>query len=81
MIILQDHINELRTKVNILQESNKNFALFQKHFHKLIQSKSSLEDYLNKHDKYFKQIFSPKESSKTFSICLFVFPSFIFLLR
>jgi hypothetical protein len=64
MIILQDHINELRTKVNILQESNKNFALFQKHFHKIIQSKSPLEDLLNKHEKHFKQIFYPKEPSK-----------------
>ncbi|CAF1156559.1 unnamed protein product [Rotaria sordida] len=39
MIILQEHINELRTKLNILQEANKNFALFQKHFHKIIQIK------------------------------------------
>ena len=80
MIILQDHINELRTKVNILQEANKNFALFQKHFHKLIQSKSSLEDYLNKHDKHIKQIFSPNEPSK---LMISVFPNYssVFLVK
>jgi len=63
MIILQEHMNELRTKVNILQEANKNFALFQKHFHKIIQSKSQLEDLLNKHEKYVKQVFYQKEPS------------------
>ncbi|CAF4439731.1 unnamed protein product [Rotaria sp. Silwood2] len=39
MIILQEHINELRTRLNILQEANKNFVLFRKHFHKIIQIK------------------------------------------
>ena len=62
MIILQDNINELRVKVNILQEANKNAALFQKHFHKITQSKSDLEDLLNKHEKYAKQGFYQKES-------------------
>ncbi|CAF3327394.1 unnamed protein product [Rotaria socialis] len=57
MIILQEHINELRTKLNILQEANKNFALFQKHFHKIVQSKSDLENLLHKHDKHIKQNF------------------------
>ncbi|CAF3324564.1 unnamed protein product [Rotaria socialis] len=57
MIILQEHINELRTKLNILQEANKNFALFQKHFHKIVQSKSDLENLLHKHDKHIKQHF------------------------
>jgi hypothetical protein len=61
MIILQEHINELRTKVNILQEANKNFLLFQKHFHKIIQSKCELEDLLSKQDKYLKQSFDQKE--------------------
>jgi hypothetical protein len=61
MIILQEHINNLRTKVTILQEANKNFVLFQKHFHKIIQCKSPLEDLLTKHEKYFKHIFYQKE--------------------
>ena len=62
MIILQEHMNELRTKTNILQEANKNFALFQKHFHKIIQSKLELETFLNKHDKYQRQNFDQKQS-------------------
>jgi hypothetical protein len=61
MIILQDHLNELRTKVNILQEANKKFALFQKHFRKISQSKSELEDLLTKHDKYLKHVFHHNE--------------------
>lgn len=63
LLILQDQINDLRTKVNILQESNKNFALFQKHFHKLIQNKSPLEDLLTRHQKLCKQVSYQKEPS------------------
>ena len=63
MIILQEHINELRIKLNIFQEGNKKLILFQKHFHKIIQSKSQLEDLLNKHEKHFKQVFYQKEPS------------------
>ena len=62
MILLQDNINALRTKVSILQEANKNAALFQKHFHKITQSKSDLEDLLNKHEKHANQGFYQKES-------------------
>jgi hypothetical protein len=73
MIILQEHINELRTKVNILQEANKNFNLFQKHFHKIIQSKTQLEDLLNKHQKYFKEVFYQKESGMKNRILILYF--------
>lgn len=62
MITLQEYINELRMKLNILQEANKNFILFRKHFHKIIHSKSDLEYLLNKHDKYIKQNFDRNES-------------------
>jgi hypothetical protein len=61
MIILQEHINEHRIKVNILQEANKNFGLFLKYFHKITQSKSELEDLLNKHDKYQKRAFDQNQ--------------------
>ena len=62
MIILQDQLNELRIKLNILQEANKNFVLFQKHFHKMTQSKSQLEHLLIKHHKYLKQLFHHNQS-------------------
>ncbi|CAF1372699.1 unnamed protein product [Adineta steineri] len=64
MILLQEHINELQMKVNILQEANKNFALFLKHFHKMTQNKSQLEDLLNKHEKYQKRPHDQNESIK-----------------
>ncbi|UJR08904.1 hypothetical protein I4U23_013158 [Adineta vaga] len=64
VIILQEHINELRTKVNILREANKNFALFRKHFHKTTRYKSELEDLLIKHDKHQKRISDQSESVK-----------------
>lgn len=48
--------------MKILQESNKNFALFEKHFHKLMQSKSPLEDLLIRHEKHSKRIYHQNES-------------------
>ena len=49
---LQESMNDIRTKVTVLQQANKNFALFQKHFHKISQSKCPLEEILAKHDRY-----------------------------
>ena len=49
---LQESMNDIRTKVTVLQQANKNFGLFQKHFHKISQSKCPLEDILSKHDRY-----------------------------
>lgn len=61
ILILQEYINDLRTKLNIFQQGNKNFLLFQKHFHKISDNKTSLENFLNKYKKYSKEIYFQQE--------------------
>ena len=46
--LLQESINDQRTKVKVFQEANKNFALFGKHFHQITRCKYPLEEFLDK---------------------------------
>jgi hypothetical protein len=53
--LLQESINDQRAKVKVVQEANKNFALFGKHFHQITRCKWPLEEFLDKQDKVRQQ--------------------------